>query len=236
MTTVVISQPMLFPWVGLFEQVALADVFVHYDDVQFSKGSFTNRVQVKTAGGPVWMTVPLKRGPLGTRIDELVADDDRGWRDAHRRLLADACADAPHVDAMLAIVDDLYGRSGSLCDWLIAGVEAIAAELDLRPAFHRSSDLGIDGRSDDRVLRVVQHFGGDVYVTGHGAKRYLDAQRFEDHGVEVRYMDYSCRPYPQQHGEFTPYVTSLDLLANTGPEAASHLDPRTVDWRSFTST
>ena len=49
MTTVVISQPMLFPWVGMFEQVALADVFVHYDDVQFSKGSFTNRVQLKTA-------------------------------------------------------------------------------------------------------------------------------------------------------------------------------------------
>ena len=49
MTTVVISQPMFFPWVGMFEQIALADVYVHYDDVQFSKGSFTNRVQLKTA-------------------------------------------------------------------------------------------------------------------------------------------------------------------------------------------
>jgi len=37
--TVVISQPMLFPWVGMFEQIRLADMFVYYDDVQFSKGS-----------------------------------------------------------------------------------------------------------------------------------------------------------------------------------------------------
>ena len=57
-TRVVISQPMLFPWVGLFEQIRAADVYVHYDDVQFSKGSFTNRVQIKTARGPRWLTVP----------------------------------------------------------------------------------------------------------------------------------------------------------------------------------
>ena len=41
---VVITQPMLFPWVGLLEQIMLADVLVNYADVQFSKGSFTNRV------------------------------------------------------------------------------------------------------------------------------------------------------------------------------------------------
>jgi hypothetical protein len=51
--------------------------------------------------------------------------------------------------------------------------------------------------------------------------------------VEVRYMDYSCREYPQLHGPFTPHVTVLDLLANVGPDAAALLDPRTVDWRTF---
>lgn len=38
---------MFFPWVGFLEQLKLVDVYVFYDDVQFSKGSFTNRVQVK---------------------------------------------------------------------------------------------------------------------------------------------------------------------------------------------
>ena len=47
MKTVVISQPMYFPWVGMLEQMALADVWVHLDDAQFSKGGFFNRVQIK---------------------------------------------------------------------------------------------------------------------------------------------------------------------------------------------
>src|SRR5436190_13002705 len=94
---VVISQPMLFPWVGMVEQASLADVFVHYDDVQYSKGSFTNRVQVKTAAGSTWMTVPLLGVRLGDLISDLVADDARDWRGAHHRLLASALADADHL-------------------------------------------------------------------------------------------------------------------------------------------
>ena len=31
---VVISQPMLFPWVGMLEQIMLADVFVHYTAIE----------------------------------------------------------------------------------------------------------------------------------------------------------------------------------------------------------
>ncbi len=65
---VVISQPMLFPWVGMLEQVRLADRYVDYSDVQFSRGSFVNRVQVKTCTGPRWITAPLYRLSLFQRI------------------------------------------------------------------------------------------------------------------------------------------------------------------------
>jgi len=40
---------MFFPGWVLLEQLKLADLYVFYDDVQFSKGSFTNRVQVKAS-------------------------------------------------------------------------------------------------------------------------------------------------------------------------------------------
>ena len=59
MTTVVISQPMYFPWTGFFGQMKLADIYVWLDDAQFSKGSFTNRVQALLNGKQTWMTIPL---------------------------------------------------------------------------------------------------------------------------------------------------------------------------------
>ena len=226
---------MLFPWVGMFEQVALADVFVHYDDVQFSKGSFTNRVQVKTASGIHWLTVPLRKFRLGETIANVRANDDLAWRDDHVRLLDDAYRGAPHVTDMLEVVRSAYGVPDPLPVLLTAALERVASLVGAADGtqFVRSSELGVDGRGWERVLEIVRHFDGSVYVTGHGARNYLDSQAFEDAGVEVRFMDYACRPYPQLHGPFTPYVSVLDLLANTGPEAGTFLDPRTVDWRTF---
>ena len=62
MKTVVVSQPMFLPWIGIFEQVSIADLFVHYDDVQFPQGrSFSSRVQVKAEQGCRWLTVPVRR-------------------------------------------------------------------------------------------------------------------------------------------------------------------------------
>ena len=44
--TVVISQPMFLPWVGLFEQARHADVWFHYDDVQLPQGRSPDLLRV----------------------------------------------------------------------------------------------------------------------------------------------------------------------------------------------
>ena len=60
MTVTVISQSMYFPWIGLFDQIRLADEFIFYDDVQLTRG-FYNRVQVAQANGTKFITVPLAK-------------------------------------------------------------------------------------------------------------------------------------------------------------------------------
>ena len=74
LNNIVISQPMYFPWVGILEQVQLSNIYVNYEDVQFSKGSFSNRVQVKTQSGIKWLTIPLKKLVLGQLINEVEID------------------------------------------------------------------------------------------------------------------------------------------------------------------
>ena len=231
---IVISQSMYFPWVGLLEQIRVADVFVHYDDVQFTRG-FYNRVQVKTATGTPWLTVPLREQHRGQRIDEVRVDDRQDWRSAHRAVLRQAYARAPHRDTMLALADRVWqAPADTLADVARASVRALADAfgLDTTTRFEDAATLGIGGRATDRLLAISQALGGTTYVTGHGAKRYLVHERFEQVGVDVHYMHYGCRPYPQQFGPFTPYVTALDLLANCGVEGAAFIGAHTVPWRT----
>lgn len=236
MKRVVISQPMFFPWVGMFEQTRLADVYVHYDDVQFSKGSFTNRVQIKTAHGPEWLSVPLRDLRLGQQICAVAIDDRQDWRQRHLQMLTEACSDAPFRQEMLAIAKKVYARPAStISDVSIASMEAVWDFFpSTRPAqVLRSSAMGIGGQSSRRVLDVVKQVGGTHYLTGHGARKYLDHTLFEAEGVQVEYIDYQKQPYPQQHGAFTPFVSVLDLIANLGQDGARVMVSGTVDWKKF---
>ncbi len=233
---VVITQPMLFPWVGLLEQIELADVLVNYADVQFSKGSFTNRVQIKEPAGTRWMTVPLEKFHLGARIDEVKPASNVDWRAQHLRMLEQAYEAAPYAGDMLALVRSVYEADytnmGALA---LASTRAVCRYLgiELDRKFVDAPELDIPGRNTDRVLAIVQKLQGDTYITGHGAKNYLAHAEFEQHGITVEYMNYAMRPYAQLHGAFTPFVSSLDLIANQGPAGKQYVSPQTLNWREF---
>ncbi|WP_298432875.1 WbqC family protein [uncultured Jannaschia sp.] len=234
MTRVVISQPMYFPWAGFVAQMSLADVMIWLDDATFSKGSFTNRIQVKTPTGRTWMTIPLVGKGSGVTIRDLEASDP-SIRHAHRALVANTWRRAPHCADALETFGRAWQPDAPLVETLIASAEAVATEIGL-PArvTRRSAEMKIGGTGSDRVLALVRAAGGTEYITGHGAREYLDHAAFDAAGIAVRYMDYAVRPWPQDHGPFTPYVTALDLISHVpAVERAAHLAPRTVDWQTF---
>jgi hypothetical protein len=233
---VVISQSMYFPWVGFLEQLRLADVFVVYDDVQFSKGSFTNRVQIKTAAGARWLTVPLPYLHLGKRINAVLLDNQRDWRGEHREQLTRAYGAAPYIDEMLALLAYVFDRPfANLSELSHASTTALANYFGLFDHLKRynSLDLNVHGKGSQRVLDIVQAVGGTEYITGLGALKYLDHEAFERAGIEVRYMNYLKLSYPQLHGNFDPYVSALDLVANCGREGAQYMKSQTSHWKEF---
>jgi WbqC-like protein family len=231
---IVISQPMYFPWVGMFEQIRLCDIYVHYDDVQFSKGSFTNRVQIKTINGSKWLTVPLDGIKLGQEIREVSLNDCQNWQESHLNMLKQAYAKAPYQQEMLDLVDSVFSQpTSNISDLSINSIAAICKYFDIAQPekFLYSSKIGLTGKSSERVLDIVKHLEGSIYITGHGAKKYLDHCLFESSNVKVEYMNYGKRIYPQLHGEFTPYVSILDLIANVGRSGKEFINSGTIDWK-----
>jgi hypothetical protein len=234
--TIVVLQPMFLPWIGHLEQVRLADMFVHYDDVQYCPRTLANRVRVKTANGTLWLTVPVEH-PGRRPIREVAVCEQTDWRSQHLRTLEHAFAQAPFRDDALELVQRVYApRHASLADLTIAGIEALADYFALRTEFLRSSTLGVPGRSTARLVDLCTHLGATDYVTGHGARNYLDHEAFAARGIDVRYLDYQRTPYPQQHGPFDPHVSALDLIANCGRDGRWLIASGTVPWREFLLT
>jgi len=223
----------------MLEQIQLADVFVFYNDVQFSRPSFFHRVQIKTARGIAWMTMPLRDYHLGQLISEVVVENRGDWWQKHRAILATAYQQAPYRDEMLGLVDRVFAmRLSTVAEVSRASTIELAGYFGLLPGrrFVDSESLQVEGHSSQRVCDIVTALRGHTYVTGHGARNYLDHGLFERSGIAVEYMRYECRRYPQLHGPFTPYVSALDLVANCGREGARYIVSGTQSARDFVET
>lgn len=234
MTAVVILQPQFLPWFGVFEQVRLTDIFVHLDDVQLPRGrSFCTRVQIKTPAGKKWLSVPVRHDATQSIKDVAIIDQPR-WRDRALEMIRHSLARAPYgaraVELAAQLLDPRFRR---LADLNAHAIERVSAELGFDRKFLRSSLLGPHGSGSEKLLSLAVQLRADRYITGHGARNYLDHELFEQNGIRVEYIDYQMEPYPQRFGPFDPRVSILDLLAHTGIHAVSHMRSRLVYWREF---
>src|ERR1051325_6353530 len=104
-------QPEHMPWLGFFEKLLSADLFVLLDDVQFSRGDFQNRNRVKGQGGAQWLTVPVApKFPQAINEVEIAGD---GWRAKHWKTLRSCYARAPHFDEFAVEFEQFYAREWS---------------------------------------------------------------------------------------------------------------------------
>jgi hypothetical protein len=228
---------MFFPWVGIFEQIQLADIYVHYDDVQIPQGrSFINRVQIKTKDGIKWLTVPIMRSHSSKLIKDSFISYEEKWVDKHLKFLQNNFAKSPFKEDMLGIIELVYSNKFETISQLnIYSIEEVAKYFGLYTTkeFYISSDLHLSSTGTQHLLDIVTLFKSNIYITGWGARNYIDYSLFQTNNIDIQYMDYEKKNYPQLYGEFTPFVSTLDLIANTGKRGINFILSQSKSFKVF---
>src|SRR5262245_11262834 len=108
---IVILQPGYLPWLGFFDQLVRADLFVYYDDVQYDKGGWRNRNRIKTPTGPIWLTVPIvSSGKFGQAVNEVEIDVKTAWWKKHIGSLKQNYAKAPFYKDYATGLEEIFAR------------------------------------------------------------------------------------------------------------------------------
>lgn len=220
----VILQPSYIPWRGYFHQIQKADVFVFYDDVQYDRGGWRNRNRVKTANGPVWLTIPVaKKGSVetGAAINTIRIDWNRSWTKTHWTTIRQVYGKAPFFETYRELFEDIYARQPELlADFTIDTTIEIAGLLGIAGTqFLRSSQLPADGVKTDRLVSILQQVGATHYISGPSARDYLEEDKLAAAGISLEYMQYDYPDYRQLYPPFEPQVSIVDLLMMAGPDA-----------------
>ena len=231
--TVAVLQSNYLPWRGYFDIIHDADLFIFYDDVQYTKNDWRNRNKVKVPEGTAWITVPV-----GQALDRRICDvqiRDHHWQQKHWRTWLQYYGQAPYFSLCEDFLRRIYieRKWTSLSELNQHLIVTIARDfLRVTTQFADSRDFRVAGDRLDRLLGLLRAAGATRYISGPAAKSYIDPRRFADAGIELTFKSYDGYPeYPQNFPPFEQSVSIVDLLCNTGPDASSYV----WGWRTASS-
>lgn len=213
---VAIHQPNFFPWLGYFDKIRRADVFVFLDDVQYTKQSWINRVRLNIQGEARWITCPVRRNTMAGSIRFAEIDDTKDWRTRLQKTLEANYGRATHFASTMELLGPLIeARDTSLGEFNMRAVKTITDTLGIETELRRQSEISVSGASNELLVSLVTACGGDAYLIGGGADGYHDQQAFDAAGLRVIPQAYTPSTYGPPD-RYIPGLSVIDYLMHEG--------------------
>lgn len=230
---IAILQPGYLPWLGFFDLMYQSDIFVIFDDVQYTIRDWRSRNRIKTPDGILWLTVPVKaKGVSEKLIKEVEIDNTQQWQKKHLMSLKSFYKKAKYFDEILTLINDIYKNNYKfLIDVDMNIILKIYNHFSLKTKILFSSEIPSTGKKDKKLLSICKYLNATHYLSGNAAKEYLREPLFISEGITVEWHNYNHPYYNQlwlREQGFISHLSVIDLLFNHGPDSLAILTNQKV--------
>jgi hypothetical protein len=210
-----IMQPYLFPYIGYFQLIFCADVFVILDDVQYIKRGWINRNRILLNGREFLVTLPVVRAPQNHRINERRYDLSKRNIDRLLNRIAAGYQKAPHFSSIFPVLTEILTYSESnVALFNEHSIHQITKLLNISAQIRRSSEFLIktDVAGSSRVLNLCQLLGADEYVNPIGGQALYSSEEFAEAGIDLKFLETEMPRYRQFSPMFASNLSIIDVL------------------------
>ena len=214
--TIAMMQPYLFPYLGYFQLIAAADVFVLGDDLQYIRSGWVNRNRILQNGEAKLITFPLKRDHFELPINQRQLSD--GFEEEADRLINLICQSyrkAPYFAQVMPLLERLIRfPQQNLAMYTEHAIRELCAYLHIVTPILRGSDLKLKSCLDkqDRVINVSHTFVATTFINPVGGVELYDREHFARNGLLVRFFRMGDVVYRQFGQPFVPNLSIIDVL------------------------
>ena len=215
---VTIHQPNHLPYLGFFDKIENADIFVIHDDAQFNKHEFQHRNRIRVEKEWQYLTVPVYKREININqieINKCHLIGKRLWSIAHFEIIKGWYKKAPFFATYEEDLRKIYEKKhNKLIDLNMDLIIFLMKELGISTKINFSSKFGLKSSRTQRIVETVRAVGGDTYLSGLGGHNYLDVSLFDD--IKLEFQKFEHPVYPQRYSGFVPNMSAIDALFNVG--------------------
>jgi hypothetical protein len=224
---VAINQSNYISWRGYFDMIQSVDLYILYDDVQYTRRDWRNRNKIKTPHGVKWLTIPVNvKGKYFQKIKDTTISDPE-WNVNHLRTLKGTYSKCEHFKEVFPFIEELYltANHETISEINFHFISAICRYLGIKTKIVFSSEYDLsEERKTDRLVDICQQASATEYISGPLAKDYIAEDKFKNANVKLTWMNYDgYSDYPQLHGDFVSKLSIVDLLFNCGKSSIDYI-------------
>ena len=217
-------QPAYLPWAGYLHRIAISDVFVILDNVQFEKNSFTNRNRIKSPSGSVWLTVPVsQKGHMSGTISDIKIAKHSNWLKKQWKTIQQSYAKALYFKDHKVFFESIFTQDWDNLTLLNETIlNYLLAQFQIDTPLLMMSELDLEGKKQDLIIDICKTLNADQFIFGGLGAEYVDTEYFKAAGIVPHYHEYTTLPYNQLWGAFEENLSIIDMLFNVPPVELRH--------------
>lgn len=209
-------QPYFLPYIGYFQLIKAVDVFVIYDNIEFTKKGWVNRNRILVNGKDSYFTLPLKKDSDYLNINQReLAESYPQDKVKITRKIAEVYKKAPHYKLIFPLIEKIFMFDNkNVFNFILNSLQTICKYLEIETQFVISSSIQIDHtlKSQEKVIAICQKLNIKNYINPIGGQELYDKDIFHKNGILLNFIKAESVWYKQFDNDFIAWLSIIDLL------------------------
>lgn len=225
MKKITIHQPDFMPWIGFFNKISKADVFVvlnHVENNPRDSSFWGRRVKILANKTDFWFSIPLVKPPKGIigipiKEMEINMNEKKNFKKS-LSLIQQNYSKTPFFKDVFPIIENYFNsETENLCHRNMEFITIIMDKLKIDTEVIYSDQLNSKSKSTEMLIEILKKTNGTTYLCGGGADGYQEDELFNEANIKLEYNNFKHPVYNQLNtDEFIPGLSIVDLLMNEG--------------------
>ncbi|MDA8621195.1 WbqC family protein [Psychrosphaera sp.] len=217
---VAIMQPYFLPYLGYFQLIALSDMFVIYDDVEYTKKGWINRNRLMINGKATTISLSLKKDSDFCIIKErYLASNWPKLRDKLINQIIQQYKRSPYFQDAFPTVERILMCSHERLDlFVFHSIKELCLLLEIKTPLKMSSEI-IDTTSlkaQEKIYSLCTALEANSYLNPIGGRELYNKKEFMQHGLSLNFLEMSLSSLEKDTDKEQFYLSIIHILFTFG--------------------
>lgn len=209
-----IMQPYFLPYIGYWQLINAVDVFVVYDNTQYTKKGWFNRNRYLLNGKDAKFSINIKNDSdfLNVNLRLLSPEYKR------KKLIAtlkNAYHRAPMKKEAFPVIERIINSpNDNLFNYIYNSITEICEYLNINTKTVVASTINVDHslKSEQKVIAICKELQTDVYINPIGGMKLYSKENFSKENIELKFIKSKQIIYQQFDNKFIESLSILDVM------------------------